>query len=142
MAQVFNCGFDFTYDMFVEDANKYTATPIKGVHCRANADAREKFMRHLKNLVRDYKDDWMQEHDNHMYDRYDGWIGDGFASRVLMDGFFSDYYKDTYGQRPHLPVWFYITVLGLPADEDVARTFCARPVEDAVERAKAVRENF
>ena len=137
MAIMINCGMDWTYDLFVEDASKYTATPIKGVHCRRNADERERFMRNLKNLVRDYTEKWYKTHEN-VHDWCDGYIGDGFA-RVLRDWDFSDYYKDTYGQRPHLDSWFYVTVLGLPTNQDIGRTFCANPVGDAIENAKRLR---
>lgn len=140
MATIINCANDWSYDLFVEDAKLYKAKPIKGVHCRSNASDREKFMTYLKDMVRDYKEKWLKEHKG-LYDRYDGWIGDGFRD-YLYNGLFSDYYKQVYNQRPHLPMWYYITVLGLPTGEDVIRTFCETPVEDAIERAKEVRNYF
>ena len=127
---------DWTFDMFMEDARMYKATPIKGVHCRANASDRERFMTWLKNIVRDYKQAFKERYNvSGMYSD----IGDCFK-RELSEMCFSDYYKDVYGQRPHLPAWFYIQAFGLPMLEDTARTFCATPVADAERRAQELRE--
>ena len=129
---------DWTYDLFVEDAGKYNATPRKGVHCNSNASERESFMVWFKNCARDFKAKWVAE-GRTMYDRCHGWIGDAFA-RELGRTCFSDYYKDAYNQRPHLPAWYYVQATGLPHSEDTARTFCASPVKDAANMAKRVRE--
>ena len=131
---------DWTFDLFMEDCNLYKATPIKGVHCRRDASDREKFMVWFKNRARDYLEKWNKSHD-HLYDRYDGYIGDRFAED-LDKMLFSDFYKETYNQRPHLPRWFYVHALGLPMSEDIARTFCAYPVQEAIEEAKSYRENW
>lgn len=141
MAMMINCATDWTYDLFEEDSRLYKATPIKGVYPRRNAEYREYFMVMFKGYVRDFVAKWNAEHDGHQYDRYDGWIGDAFARQPMFhNGFFSDFYKDAYGQRPHLSLWFYIHLMGLPMSEDTARTFCARPVEDAIKNAKYVRD--
>ena len=132
---------DWTFDLFMEDAKLYSATPMRGVYCRKSASEREVFMVWLKNAARDFAENWKKEHDGKLYDRYDGYIGDGFERELCKMGF-SDYYKDTYGQRPHLGRWFYIQALKLPHREDVIRTFCAYPVEDAIEEAKMNRETF
>ena len=140
MAHMICCATDFTYDLFVEDMEKYTATPIKGVHCRADADERERFARHLKNMVRDYRAEW-SEISKGLYSNEYGWIGDRFAERLWHSNF-SDMYKDVYGQRPHLDTWYYVHALGLPTIQDIPRTFCATPVEDAVARAKEVSNTY
>ena len=139
MAIMMNCAQDWTYDMFLEDVKLYTPLPIKGVHCRANASWREQFMRNLKTFARDFEEKWIEEHEGHIYDRYDGWIGNAFE-RALINWDFSDYYKDAYGQRPHLDTWYYVHALGFHHSEDVSRMFCADPVEDAVINAQYVRE--
>lgn len=131
---------DWTFDLFMEDCSLYKATPIKGVHCRRDASDREKFMVWFKNRARDYLEKWNKSHDG-LYDRYDGYIGDRFAED-LDKMLFSDFYKETYNQRPHLPRWFYVHALGLPMSEDIARTFCAYPVQEAIEEAKSYRENW
>lgn len=59
MGRMFVCSADSTYDLFVEDMNRYTATPLKGVHCRRNARSRERFARALKNMARDYREKWV-----------------------------------------------------------------------------------
>lgn len=129
---------DWTYDEFMKDSELYKGTPIKGVHCRKDASYNEQFMTWFKNLARDFREEWLKDH-QYEYDNCDGWIGDSFAD-ILGDACFSDYYKDTYGQRPHLPRWFYVQAIGLPMNEDVSRKFCARPVEDAIRSAKRNRE--
>lgn len=131
---------DWTFDLFMEDSKLYKATAMKGVHCRSNASARESFMVWFKNQARDFKTEWEKTHKG-LYDSYDGYIGDCFASE-LDDMCFSDFYKDTYNQRPHLPRWFYVQALGLPMQEDTARLFCASPVENAIEDAKAYRNQI
>lgn len=134
---MFNMGLDWSFDLFAEDAELYKATPIKGVHPRSDASEREQFMTWFKGCVRDFTNEWMKSHKG-LYDRYDGWIGDAFA-RQLSEMCFSDYYKDTYNQRPHLNDWYYIHLAGLPQSEDVCRMFCSRPIEDAVENARECR---
>ena len=135
MAFMINCATDWTFDMFMEDMAKYKATPRKGVHVRRDASERESFAVWFKNAARDFEAEWFK---THKY-RFDGeWIGDAFARE--LDGMcFSDFYKDTYGQRPHLARWFYVHALGFQQTGDVARTFCAEPVEDAVESARETR---
>ena len=133
MAIIFDFAQDWTYDLFMEDVNKYNATPMHGVYPNPNSSDREKFMTWLKGLARDYMLDWNKDHKG-LYDRYDGYIGDLFKEELVLNNF-SDRYKDVYGQRPHLSYWFYIHVIGLPMQEDIARTFCATPVDDAIDEA-------
>lgn len=134
---------DWTFDFFKEDSELYKATPRKGAYTRSNAPYREYFMVTLKGYVRDFVEKWNQEHEGRKYDRYDGWIGDAFARQPMFhNGWFSDFYKDAYNQRPHLSTWFYIHLLGLPMSEDTARTFCASPIQDAVNNAQYIRKQF
>lgn len=141
MAIMINCATDWTYDMFIEDSKKYNATPIKGVRCRRDASSRERFMTWFKNLARDFRAEWENE-GRKLYDKTYGYIGDAFA-RELYEADFSDYYKDTYGQRPHLSWWFYLrAIANMPMDEDITRTFCATPMEDAIATAKRNREQL
>lgn len=130
---------DWTFDYFMEDARAYHATPRKGIYPDSRGDYRRYFMVTFKNWARDFKAKWLNTH-QHLYDRHDGYVGDAFA-HTLTDCF-SDFYKDAYGQRPHLPVWYYVQATGLPQSEDTARMFCANPVEDAEENAKVVRAAF
>lgn len=129
---------DWTFDMFQEDAELYRATPMKGVYPSRNASRREKFMTWFKNLARDFKAEWLKENDGRLYNGYE-YIGDAFEQEIY-NSCFSDFYKDTYNQRPHLPIWFYIQATELPHGEDTIRTFCAQPIRDAVENAKTNRE--
>ena len=83
---------------------------------------------------------WMLKYGK-LYSREAGYAGDAFAAE-LQDWPFSDLYKDAYGQRPHLNMWYYVHALGLPMSEDVARTFCASPIEDAQRNAAYSREHL
>lgn len=138
MAIMFNCATDWTFDLFMEDVALYKATPIKGVHCRKDASDRENFMVWLKNLVRDFRIEFEKENGNRNFDGY-RWIGDYFK-RELCESGFSDFYKDTYGQRPHLDCWYYVYALGLPSTGDDAHLFCASPIESAISSARLYRE--
>lgn len=143
MAHMFVGGQDWTYDMFKEDADKYKATACKGVYPRKDADYREYFMVTFKGYIRDFVAKWDKTHNGRRYDDYEGWIGDAFAREDMFhNDYFSDFYKDAYGQRPHLSLWYYIHLMGLPMLEDTGRTFCASPVENAVDNAKWTREHF
>lgn len=131
------CRTDYTYDMFMEDAKLYKALPYKGVYPNTD-NYRAYFMRHFKTYAENFRKNWLAKYGkniaNHSY-----WIGDAFADE--LDGSFSDFYKEAYGQRPHLPAWFYLQALdNFPSSEDTLRTFCARPIEQAIENARYVRE--
>ena len=130
---------DWTYDQFMEDVKEYKAEDINSFVV-TDETYRKYFMCWFKNAAETFKEEWLKKHE-HMYDTYDGYIGDSF-SRTLYSGWFSDFYKDAYGQRPHLPMWYYVHALGLPMQEDVSRTFCASPVKDAMDDAIAMREYF
>ena len=140
MTIMINCGNDWTFDMFMEDAKLYKATPCKGVHCPKDADYRQYFMTAFKNYARDFEEQWRKDHE-YLYDLRDGYIGDAFSRELSRFGF-SDFYKEAYNQRPHLDRWFYVHAVGFPQSEDTVRTFCASPVEDAVNRAQRTREWF
>ena len=144
MAIMINCATDWTFDLFCADCEQYKATPIKGVHVSRNASDREKFIVWLKNMVRDFRADFRAENDgkdialNYSYSAGLVYVGD-FFKRELWESGFSDYYKDVYGQRPHLDTWYYIYMLGLSTCEDTFRTFCAHPIENAIENAQRER---
>lgn len=124
---------DWTYDLFCEDAAQYEA-PAEKPQCWGCE--REDFMQWLKFSANQFEENWLKSHKG----QWDGcWVGDAFAETLSRD-WFSDFYKDAYGQRPHLPVWFYVRATGLPMQEDTIRCFCADPVADAVESAKLNRE--
>lgn len=128
---------DWTYDLFNEDAHNYEATDTNS---NVYGCDRESFMHWFKNSAKRFVSEWKETHE-HLYDTYDGYVGDAFAA-TLRDGFFSDFYKDVYGQRPHLPLWYYVKAVGLPQLEDTSRMFCASPIEDAIEDAKRMRECY
>ena len=124
---------DWTFDLYLEDLKKYG---MEDVNARDNYNAY--FVSYIKREANKFLEQWKKEHDGKLYDH--GYVGDAFA-KTFRD-WFSDFYKDTYNQRPHLPNWFYIHPLGLPMQEDTARLFCANPLEEAAEEAKRTRAHF
>ena len=134
MAIIFNCAQDWTYDKYVEDIKLY------GSDFEDSSNYTGYFMGFMKRSVERFLTKWNAAHDGKLYAKGYGYAGDAFVNS--LGDWFSDFYKDAYGQRPHLPMWFYIHPLGLPMQEDTARMFCASPVEDAEENAKAVRAAF
>lgn len=133
MAIMINCAQDWTYDLYIQDVKAY------GMEDKSNGqNYNAYFVSYLKRAADRFLNEWKKQHDGKFYDH--GYVGDAFASRIRE--WFSDFYKDTYNQRPHLPMWFYVHPLGLPMQEDAARMFCAKPVESAARDALAVRENL
>lgn len=133
MAIVINCGRDWTYDLYLEDLKVY------GTEDKSNGeDYHEYFTAFLKRASVRFLDRWKSEHDGKLYDG--GYVGDAFADRIRE--WFSDFYKETYNQRPHLPMWFYVHPLGLPMQDDTARMFCADPVSDAATEANHTRQSL
>lgn len=124
---------DWTYDKYLE------AIKIYGIEDNTNGeDYTAYFVSYMKRAAKKFLEKWKKEHNGKLYDH--GYVGDAFKE-TLMD-WFSDFYKDTFNQRPHLPWWFYIHPLGLPMSEDTARMFCADPMEDAADEARFRRNSM
>lgn len=132
MATMINCGRDFTFDLFTEDMKVF------GEYGRKDAPLREQFVRWLKREAKEFKENWVNKYNKNLFNMHEGYIGDAFKNH-LYESEFSDFYKDAYGQRPHLDLWFYVHAVGFPTSEDFARTFCASPVQDAIENAEQTR---
>ena len=121
---------DWTYDQYLEDVKLY------GINDKSSSeDYNAYFISDLKKVANRFLEKWKKEHGGKLYDH--GYVGDAFAE-TLTD-WVSDFYKETYGQRPHLPDWFYVHPLGLPMSEDTARLFCADPIENAATEARHTR---
>ena len=137
MAMFINCSRDWTYDLYTEDVKKYGADVDTNT---AGVDYNAYFMGYMKRTVERFMSRWNEKHNGKMYAPGYGWAGDEFADSISE--WFSDFYKEAYGQRPHLPMWFYVHPLGLPMSEDTARGFCANPVADAEDEARFARTNM
>lgn len=133
MAIMINCGRDWTYDLYLQDVKVY------GMEDKSNGeDYNAYFVAYLKRAAARFLEEWKKQHDGKLYDH--GYVGDAFANKIRE--WFSDFYKDTYRQRPHLPMWFYVHPLGLPMSEDTARLFCANPVDEAATEANHARQSL
>lgn len=134
------CGaIDWTLDIAWADADSVKAHPLRrGVHSSANMSDGRKFMQWLKTDAKFFAEDWRAEHDGHDYDRWDGYVGDAWLRHISMGGL-SDYYKDTYGQRPHFDYEFFAMMCGLPTQGETTIRW-DRYDEHCREQAKRVRE--
>jgi hypothetical protein len=133
MAIMINCAQDWTYDLYVRDVKTY------GAEDKSNGENYNAyFVAYMKRAAARFLANWKEQHDGKLYDLE--YVGDAFARSIRE--WFSDFYKDTYRQRPHLPMWFYVHPLGLPMQEDTARMFCAKPVDRAIQEARTVRESI
>lgn len=125
---------DWTYDLYINDVEWYGI----GAVVENSGSYRGYFVSKVKQNAKRFKELWLKNHDGKLYDS--GWVGDEYAKGFL--DWFSDFYKEAYGQRPHLPLWFYIHPLGLPMAEDSSRAFCSDPIGNAVQNAIDTRESF
>lgn len=123
---------DWTYDLYIADVASYT------VNDKGSENYTAYFIATIKEFVEKFKTRWLEEHNGKQFDGQ--WMGDAFAEGML--DWFSDFYKEAYNQRPHLPMWYYIHPLGLPMTEDSFRTFCADPIRDASQMATRVRSSL
>ena len=133
MAIMYNCGRDWTYDLYAEDVKIYGTEDVESGENYVGY-----FISTIKSRAAKFLEEWKANHGGKLYDH--GYVDDAFAESV--SDYFSDFYKDAYNQRPHLPMWFYIHPLGLPMQEDTARMFCANPIEDAIEGARDARRDM
>ena len=120
---------DWTIDKFFKTCQNVKPLPIKGVHVGQNATEQERFCIELKTAFKDFCAKW------------DGSLEDLFKS-FSCDYNFSDWYKEVFNQRPHLPVEFYLYAMGYESVGGIR--FCMPPfkndVDDAVWSAKAYRQ--
>ena len=126
---------DWTFDYFVNDINAY------GVEDKNSKNYNAYFVAMIKEIANEFKDKWNEENSGKASSRGNGWNGDAF-NEWFDWSWFSDFYKDTYGQRPHLPKWYYTKMLGFCQTEDTFRTFCAEPIEDAIWYAQETRKQL
>ena len=128
---------DWTFDIFFSDVEAYkNGTEFADNY--TDVEYRKEFIEYLADFINRRVDEWKSENDDRLYVNGKGYVGD-YVIRKLNNSIFSDYYKEAYNQRPHLRTWYYVHVFGIPCGEDTARTFCASPIEDAVEYAENAR---
>ena len=123
---------DWTFDEYVRDMKRYEIAD------RDLGPYEAYFVSMIKDYAQKFRLKWQWKNDGKLF-AHGEYVGDAFQEELIEAGF-SDFYKDTYGQRPHLPMWYYVAVLGLPQREDTVRTFCADPLGDACREAERERE--
>ena len=118
---------DWSYDLFFKACETTKALPIKGVYPSRNASDEKRFVAFLKSDFKDYKENLEREYDTTYLSLED------VFERFCREYNFSDWYKDTFNQRPHLDASFYLYAMGY---ENVGGLrFCMSPFADDVEEA-------
>lgn len=144
MAIMISCATDWTLDLFIADMNKAKALPLrKGVHLSSKATSEEHFCTWLKTSAKFFLEDWLAEHDGRIYDRYDGYVGDAWLYQI--SDCLSDWYKDTYNQRPHFYKEYFAKACNLPTNADIllfGSLGGSTPFENDLRSAKRNRERF
>ena len=137
MATMISFATDWTFDRFMADCQTFKGLPIRGVHCRKGASAEEVFVANIKLICRE----WLEKNSERYYN-----TADALWYYLLNEVYFSDWYKDTYNQRPHLDGDLYLWALGFG---DLVNTLTwrglgSRSMDDIIgdycRSAKAVRE--
>ncbi len=117
---MYNCASDWSFDLFLADCKKYKALPIKGVYCRQGASDNEVFISTIKLIC----NEWLADHTEDYTVRGINSNGREYCyvetrdlckalwAYLRNDVYFSDWYKDTYNQRPHLNGDLYLYALG------------------------------
>lgn len=139
MATIFNCAVDWTLDIAWADADSVKPLPLRrGVYSPKNYTEGQKFMQWLKTDAKFFAEDWMKLHDNKKYS-CGTWVGDAWLNHI--SDCISDYYKDTYNQRPHFMYEFFAMMCGLPTSADTIIRWDNFD-EDCRESAKRHREQL
>ena len=154
MAIMFNCASDWSFDLFLADCKKYKALPIKGVHCRQGASYNEEFISNIKLIC----NEWIAENTEEFTVRGINSNGREYCyvetremgrclwSYLRNEVYISDWYKDTYNQRPHLNGDLYLCALGYRDLVDtmtwvgLSFTTMDNIIEDYAKSAKRSRE--
>jgi len=119
MAIMFNCATDWTLDIAWADADSVKALPLRrGVRCPKNYTDGQKFMTWLKTSAKFFEEDFRARNNGHAHSNCEGWVGDAWLQSI--SDCLSDYYKDTYNQRPHFLKQYFAMMCGLPTSADVS----------------------
>lgn len=143
MAIMMNCAVDWTLDKFAEDMRSVKALPMRrGVYPAKNLTDGQRFCQYVKTEAKFFREKYAKENGIYCDNSYE-YVGDAFAHR-LGDMLFSDWYKDTYNQRPHFSAKYVSILCGLPVFQEVG--FCGDGYKDMLNRdicrARAVREEL
>lgn len=141
MAIMINCAVDWTFDEFVADMESVKALPMRrGVYSAKNLTERQKFCQRIKTEAKYFAQD---NSDNGTYLKYSyDYVGDAFARE--LEGWFSDWYKDVYNQRPHFDYAYVAMLCDLPVFYE--HGFCdggkRRRMQEHIDMAKRCREEM
>ena len=145
MAIMINCATDWTFDKFFADCKEYDALPIKGVH-RPKASAEEAFVASVKLYIKEFIEANRERFSTPIGTLDKRPLKEALSYFLDRELYFSDWYKDTYNQRPHLDVDLYLWALGFEEAVDtlpwVGLSFRKMDdiAEDYADSAKRTRE--
>ena len=115
MAHMICCATDWTLDLFMADMEKARPLPLKrGVHLPSSASCEECFCTWLKTSAKFFLEEWLEEYGcKYAHCTY---VGDAWLDSI--SDCLSDWYKDTYNQRPHFHKEYFAMACGLPTNAD------------------------
>ena len=129
MAIMINCAMDWSFDRFADAMDSVNALPMAhGVHPSANLSDEQRFCVYVKTAMKfaDFSD----------YRHTDETI-----KEVLFDMNFSDWYKDTFNQRPHFDWWLVGALCGIYGSSyNIAKWGCKNPIDTYKRMSYEVRE--
>ena len=129
MAIMINCAMDWSFDRFADAMDSVNALPMEhGVRPSANLSDEQRFCVYVKTAMKfaDFSD----------YRHTDETI-----KEVLYDMNFSDWYKDTFNQRPHFDSWLVGALCGVYGSSyNIAKWGCKNPIDTYKRMAYEVRE--
>ncbi len=147
MAIMINCATDWSFDKFLADCKEYDALPIKGVR-RPKASAEEAFIASVKLHIKEFIEANRERFSTPIGTLDKRPLNEALKRFLDRELYFSDWYKDTYNQRPHLDVDLYLWALGFEETVDslpwVGLSFRTMDgiVEDYADHAKRTRERL
>ena len=144
MAIMFNCATDWSFDLALADARKATALPMAHGVYRSVESEGEALFTYLKTSARKFAEEFKSRNDGHTYSPVEGYVGDAWINSGALD-LVSDWYKDSYNQRPHFEKRVFAMLCGLSTSVDTIYSWGHRNgiegyLESLAETAKAVRE--
>lgn len=128
MATMINCGMDWSFDLFAQAMDSVKALPLAhGVRPSANLTDEQVFAVYVKTAIK--------------FADFEHYSVDDAIRYALEDMNFSDWYKDTFNQRPHFETFLIGALCGVYGSTwNVALWTWRNPVEEFKRMARECRD--
>ena len=128
MATMINCGMDWSFDLFAQAMDSVKALPLAhGVRPSANLTDEQVFAVYVKTAIK--------------FADFEHYSVDDAIRYALEDMNFSDWYKDTFNQRPHFETFLIGALCGVYGSTwNVALWTWRNPVEEFKRMAMECRD--